>query len=556
MLRRIQIHDFAIIENLELELNAGMTVITGETGAGKSIVIEALDVALGDRADSKIVRHGAERCEVIVEFDLTHIHAAQAWLTQADLARDEACIIRRVINASDGRSRHYINGSLVNQQQLRELGRLLMHIHGQHQHQALIKRDEQRQLLDLYGGYADLLAEVAQAYAHWHQFRQQIDSIHISSHHEAEMSLLRYQVEELEQTYLTPEEIIQLQHDHKQQTNAELLLTQAQNVLSLLTDSAEANLLSLTNQVCHLLSQIQTLTPRLDNAVKLLTNITIELNESENEVRDFIENIDIDPAQLQQLEQRLNIVYQLARKHKINLEQLPDYFTNLKHRLAQLENSQVNLDQLIEAENMAKQHFHLIAQKLYQHRVTAANQLNQFVSDNMQQLGMPGGKFMIKIVHQTEHLPTSHGLDIIEFLVSANPGQPLQPLNKVASGGELSRISLAIQVITAQAVATPTLVFDEVDVGIGGGTAEIVGKVLRQLGQHAQVLCITHLPQVAAQGHHHLLIHKEVIEDQTHSHVTFLDSAARITELARMLGGVKINQHSLAHAQSMLEEVV
>lgn len=553
MLQRIQIHDLAIIENLELELQAGMTVITGETGAGKSIVIDALDFALGDRADSKIVRHGSERCEVIVEFDLTRIPTVNTWLTTNDLNKENTCIIRRVINAHDGRSRHYINGSLVSLNQLRELGRLLMHIHGQHQHQALVKRDEQRLLLDLYADHPDLLSEVQQAHHNWQQIKQQIDDLQISVQQEAEIALLRYQVEELQQLNLTNADIVQLQQDHKQQANAELLVTQAQNVLSLLTDN-DGNLIALTQQAINLLNTMRNLSAKVDNAANLLANIAIELTEVENEIHDFLDHMEINPQQLQDMEQKLNTLYQFSRKHKVTLEQLPDYFVQLKTRLSTLENAQLHINQLSEQEALAKQYYQLAAEKLSQSRQRAATKLNQLVTHNMHQLGMPGGKFMLEIIHQSEHLPTTHGLDKIEFLVSANPGQPLQPLAKIASGGELSRISLALQVITAQAVTTPTLVFDEVDVGISGGQAEIVGKVLRELGQHAQVLCITHLPQVATQGHYHLLIHKEVTDGVTHAHVNFLDHAGRVKEVARMLGGIKITQTSLDHAHAMLKE--
>ncbi|MFN7096417.1 MAG: DNA repair protein RecN [Gammaproteobacteria bacterium] len=555
MLRRIQIRDLAIIENLELPLASGMTVITGETGAGKSIMIDALDIALGERADSKLVRHGAERCEVTLEFDITTISIAQAWLSEHDLLTANDCLIRRIIS-NDGRSRNYINGSLVTLQQLRELGAHLVHIHGQHQHQALVKRDEQRLLLDLYAHHASLLHAVQEQYVAWRTVKKTIEEIESLQQQAAEITLLRYQVEELAQAELIDNEIDQLHLEHKQLANAELLLSQSQAVLAHLADDSEANISILTHQTLTLLNQMRELSPRLDNAYQLLNNTLIEITEAENEIRDFVDQVEMNPERLQQVEQRLNQLYHLARKHKIAPEQLNLHFNQLKSHLDKLENGQSQLHDLRQKEKIIMNSYQEVAATLHHSRQQAANQLNQLVTENMRQLGMPGGQFAIDITYQIDAAPTAHGLDKIEFLVSANPGQPLQSLAKVASGGELSRIGLAIQVITAQAVATPTLVFDEVDVGIGGGTAEIVGKLLRKLGEHAQVLCITHLPQVAAQGHHHLRIHKETENDRTHSHVTFLNHEARIEEVARMLGGVKITAHSLAHAQEMLSDAI
>lgn len=554
MLRRIQIRDLAIIENLELALEAGMTVITGETGAGKSIVIDALDIALGDRADSKIVRHGAERCEVILEFDVTNIPTACAWLIAADLVAENSCLIRRIIN-SDGRSRNYINGSLVTLQQLRDLGDKLVHVHGQHQHQALVKRDEQRQLLDLYAGHSTLLNSLYEHYSAWREIKKAIEQIQALQQQEAELTLLRYQVEELAQVELIPDEIEQLHQEYKQLANAELLLNQSQAVLAVLADDDEANISTLTHQTLNLLQNMKGISPRLEIATSLIDNALIQLNEAENEIRDFVDQVEINPERLQLVEQRLNQLHQLARKHKVAPEQLTDYFLELQTRLDNLENGQTQLNDLIYQEKEILRAYYLAAEKLHINRQQAAKKLNQLVTNNMRQLGMPGGEFAIEVTHLPDAAPTAHGIDKIEFLVSANPGQPLQSLAKVASGGELSRISLAIQVITAQAVATPSLVFDEVDVGIGGATAEIVGKLLRKLGSHAQVLCITHLPQVAAQGHHHLRIQKQTVDGNTSSQVIFLDNQSRIEEIARMLGGIKITPQSLAHAEEILNNV-
>ncbi|NNM58432.1 MAG: DNA repair protein RecN [Legionellales bacterium] len=553
MLQRIQIRDLAIIDNLELELATGMTVITGETGAGKSIVIDALDIALGERIDSKIVRASAERCEVILEFDITQTPAAENFLRETDLYAGESCLIRRIINASDGRSRNYVNGTLVTLQQLRELGSHLVHVHGQHEHRSLVKRDEQRELLDLYAGHTDLLLDVKTHYLKWRDIQKAIQELLALQDKEAEITLLSYQVEELEHVQLIPQESEQLHLEHRELANAEQLLEQSRQVLSLLSDDETSNISTLTNHATTLLSQMKDLSPKLENACQLLANALIEITEAENEVREFALQIELNPARLQEIDTRLNQLHQLARKHKISVEELPDYFLELKNKLDNLTHSQTKLASLHHEEQEALVKYHITADKLHKNRVDAAKRLNQQVTANMQILGMTGGEFCISINKQTNALPTAHGTDKVEFLVKTNPGQTLQPMANIASGGELSRISLAIQVITAQAVDTPTLVFDEVDVGIGGGIAEIVGKLLRRLGAHAQILCITHLPQVAAQGHHHLRIHKETQKGETRSHVTSLTPDLRIEELARMLGGIKITQQSLAHAKEMLD---
>jgi DNA repair protein RecN (Recombination protein N) len=558
MLKRIQIKDFAIIDNLVLELQAGMTVITGETGAGKSIVIDALDIALGERADSKMVRHGAEKCEIVIEFDIQHIPAAQLWLRETELANDEPiCLIRRVLAGHDGRSRNFINGTQVTLQQLRELGGLLVHIHGQHQHQALVKREEQRTLLDQYANHTALLTEINTIYQEWRQIRKEIDALQPDNQqHEAQLALIRYQVEELEQLDLQPNELEQLHAEQKQLANAEHLLSQSQAVLDLLAENNEANITALANHAQQQLEQLKLLSPRLENAAALLNNALIEITEAENELRDFFDSVDINPERLQEVEHRLAQIHTMARKHKIAPERLAEFCAELQTQLAYLKNSAGRLEILHAQENKVIQQYQQIAKQLHHSRLQAATQLSQLVIDNMRKLGMPGGRFAIDIAAQPEQVPTPYGYDRIEFTVSANPGQPLQALAKVASGGELSRISLAIQVITAQADATPTLVFDEVDVGIGGPTAEIVGSLLRKLGQQAQVLCITHLPQVAAQGHHHLQIRKETVGETTHSYVDFLNDDARVTEIARMLGGVKLTPQSLAHAKEMLTDAV
>lgn len=549
MLRAIHIKDFAIIENLNLELEPGMTVITGETGAGKSIVIDALDIALGDKANSQWIRHGAERCEINIEFDITYIPKARTWLANNDLDNDNECIIRRLLSV-EGRGRNYINGSPVNLSQLRELGSLLVNIHGQHQHQALVKLNEQRELLDNYAGDDELLQKVRQTYNAYKKIQNKIDALTEQTNTgDSQKILLEYQLNELDALALEDDELDSLHVEHRQLANAEQLIKTCHQALEHISEGEEYNATSLMNAATHAIDDCKALDYRLNNACELVNNAIINLEEAEGELKHYLEQIDLNPERLQVVDQRLSQIHELARKHKIAPENILQHHESLTEQYILLSNASERLIELEQEQKVLWQEFIVLAEELSQLRKDKAEDLNDFITESMQNLGMQGGVFAIDI---TEAEPSQFGIDKVAFYVTANPGQPLQPLSKVASGGELSRIGLAIQVITAKADATPTLVFDEVDVGIGGHTAAIVGELLRQLGETAQVICITHLPQVASYGHHHLKIAKESDGVQTHSDVRFLNKKERTQEIARMLGGVKVTEQTLAHAAEML----
>lgn len=549
MLHAIHIKDFAIIKNLSLDLESGMTVITGETGAGKSIVIDALDIALGEKADNQFIRHGAERCEVIIEFDISHIVLAQQWLTDNALASGNDCIIRRLL-PKDGRSRNYINGCPVTLAQLKELGRLLVHVHGQHQHQALVKLNEQRTLLDNYANHHSLVDTVKTAFNAYQKILTEIEQLQQLQQADAQTTLLEYQLNELEILALEDDEIDKLHVEHRQLANAEQLIQSCQQALNFLSEDEQYSAMTAINTAIHTIDDCKALDYRLNNACELVNNAMINIEEAANELRHYLAQLELNPERLQFVEQRLSQIYDLARKHKVAPEKLTEHYHLLAEQFDSMQNATERLINLNKQKEIAWQEFLSFAEQLSKSRKQKAEILNDYITQSMQTLGMQNGVFAIDI---SAAEPNPYGIDKIEFYVTANPGQPLQPLSKVASGGELSRISLAIQVITARADATPTLVFDEVDVGIGGSTAAIVGQLLRQLGETAQVLCITHLPQVAAQGHHHLKIAKQTDGTQTHSNVWFLSQEERTHEIARMLGGIKVTEQTLLHAREMLE---
>jgi len=549
MLREIHIKNFAIIDNLDLELKSGMTVITGETGAGKSIVIDALDIALGDRADSKMIRHGCDKCEITLVFDVSHIEQAKAWLTHQEFFMEEnECCIRRV-TSKEGRSRSYINGSVVTLQQLKELGELLVHVHGQHEHHALLKREQQRLLLDQYMKEPGALQEVGSLYHEWKALQQEIEFLEQhTGQEEAKTTLLKYQVEELRQFHLTDNEFETLHKEHEQLANGETILKTCEHALHLLDESPEGSVQSLLHHVMAQLHQckVSCFQP-LDT---LLNNALIEVTEAISQLKQIHHSVDINHERLHWIDTRLSQLYDMARKHKVKPQELYEHQKTLEKTLEALLHADEKRLAAQKKQQAVFVEYEKAALLLSQKRQQAATTLSECVDAHLSTLGMPHGHF--EIAFSKHSTPTPVGMDVIDFMVRTNPGQPLQLLHKIASGGELSRMSLAIQVITAQSQTTPTLVFDEVDVGIGGGTAEIVGQLLKSLGQHAQILCITHLPQVAAQGHEHLKIHKADFENGTVSTLSWLSHEERIQELARMLGGIKITPQTLAHAEEML----
>ncbi|MHA6480106.1 DNA repair protein RecN [Stutzerimonas sp. KH-1] len=552
MLVHLSVHNYAIVEHLDLELKRGMSVISGETGAGKSIMLDALGLTLGDRADSSVVRIGADKADILASFDLDDIPDARAWLAERDMDSEGPCILRRVITA-EGRSRGYINGTPCPQGDLKALGELLIDIHSQHEHQSLLKGDTHRRLLDEYSGSQELARQVQLAAQRWRQTRQTLERLSNSSDEQrARHQLLSYQLEELENLALGEHELEQLEQEHKNLANAEQLLGACRQVMELCSESDAGNVLSVLTSSLQRLTAFQNQPQALSEAVNLLASAQIQVEEAIGELNRFVDHFDADPERQQMLEERLDTIYTLARKHRIQPSELPNLHQQLLEELEGLNADDEAVERLGEELAAYARHYEEKAGELSRNRQAAAEELASAVEAEIQRLGMPGGRFSVQLKPAAEGEYTPYGLEQVEFLVSANPGQPLRPLAKVASGGELSRISLAIQVITAQTSRVPTLVFDEVDVGIGGPTAEIVGQLLRRLGERGQVLTVTHLPQVAAQGHHHLFVHKARGNDETRTAVAELDQAGRVEEIARMLGGVDLTEQSLAHARQMV----
>ncbi|WP_252272798.1 DNA repair protein RecN [Pseudomonas subflava] len=552
MLVHLSIHNYAIVEHLDLELERGMSVITGETGAGKSIMLDALGLALGDRADSGVVRPGADKADILASFDLEDIAEARAWLAERDLDNDGPCILRRVIT-SEGRSRGYINGAPCPLGDLKALGELLIDIHSQHEHQSLLKPDTHRRLLDEYAGSQELARQVQLAAQRWRQTRQELQRLSSTGDEQrARHQLLSYQLEELENLALGDNELEQLEQDHKTLSSAEQLLGACRQVLELCSESDAGNVLSALTASLNRLSGFTSQPSALGEATNLLASAQIQVEEAVGELNRFVDHFDADPQRQQQIEERLDAIYSLARKHRVQPFELAELQQRLLEELESLNADDEAVERLGEELAAYARHYQEKAAELSTLRHQAAERLASAVQVEMQDLGMPGGRFNIELSTAGSDEPQPHGLEQVEFLVSANPGQPIKSLAKVASGGELSRISLAIQVITAQTSRVPTLVFDEVDVGIGGPTAEVVGQLLRRLGERGQVLTVTHLPQVAAQGHQHLFVHKARGKDSTQTAVANLTPEGRIEEIARMLGGVDLTEESLAHARKMV----
>jgi DNA repair protein RecN (Recombination protein N) len=552
MLVHLSIHNYAIVEHLDLELDRGMSVITGETGAGKSIMLDALGLTLGDRADSGVVRPGADKADILATFDISDIPEARDWLQERDLENEGPCILRRVITA-EGRSRAYINGTPCPQGDLKALGELLIDIHSQHEHQSLLKTDTHRRLLDAYASATDLARQVQLAAQRWRQTRQELERLANSGDEQrAKHQLLSYQLEELEGLSLGENELELLEQEHTTLTNAESLLGICRQVVELCSESDSGNALNALTASLNRLTSVNNSPDALNEATNLLSSAQIQVEEAVGEINRFLDRFEADPARLQQIEERLDTIYTLARKHRVQPMEVPALHQKLLDEIETLNANDEAIERLEHELGSYARHYQEKARELSDLRHRAAPELAHAVEHEIQRLGMPGGRFNIELHKNVDRELSPNGLEQVELLVSANPGQPLKALAKVASGGELSRISLAIQVITAQTSRIPTLVFDEVDVGIGGPTAEIVGQLLRRLGERGQVMTVTHLPQVAAQGHQHLFVHKVRDEDATRTAVSKLSKGERVEEVARMLGGIDLTKESLAHAKKMV----
>ncbi len=549
MLLHLSVRDFVIVDRAELDFERGFTVLSGETGAGKSMLVDALGLVLGDRAEASVVRAGRERAEIAAQFDIRALPALTQWLAENDLAGDAGqCLLRRVVDAG-GRSRAFINGHAATLQQLKEVGEQLVDIHGQHAHQSLLKPAAQRALLDAYGGLEELAEQVGEAWRDWQAIKHQRERMeHDSAQLARERDALECRVRELDALQFNAEEWAELQAEHSRLAHAAHLIEGARAGVELLSESDRSLLSELAALVARV-NQLRAYDPALGEVLEMLEPAEIQLREAAYALNRYLQRLDLDPARLAECERRLEAIHDAARKFRVVPERLPEVLASARARLAELADVG-DPEALARREAEAAARFHAQARRLSSGRAQAAGELSRKVTETLQDLAMAGGVFEVTLPALPEG--ASFGLESVEFRVAAHGGASPQPLAKVASGGELSRISLAIEVAALDATAVPTLIFDEVDVGIGGGVAEIVGGLLKHLGRERQVLCITHLPQVAAQGEHHLRVSKQTVGGTTVSRIEALDPAARVEEIARMLGGVAITPTTRRHAREML----
>lgn len=552
MLTDLHIRNLAIVTDLHLECERGMTAITGETGAGKSILIDALSLALGERADSSLVRPGTARAEITLQFDLLPLAHVKTWLLEQELAQGEECIIRRTINA-DGRSRAFINDQPVTLVQMRQLGGFLLDIHGQHAYHSLLNPDTHITMLDNFAGHTTLLSSVRDTYTKWHKTDLQLKQLQRSTEErQSRLELLQFQLEELSGLALDQQPWEQVVNEHQQLANAEQLALQASQVLEYLSSEQEANALTLLQQASLSLEKISAVFTDTKGIAELLKNAHIQAQEASHDLQQFVEKIVIDPRRLAELDQRLSLMHTVARKHRCAPEQLAEHYASLQKEhdtLLHADENQEALKTLLT--ELAKEYTHW-AEQLTASRQQFANTLSKSVTGQLPKLALPHAIFSVSLKEKEGF--SALGQESAEFIVQTNPGHPAQPLAKIASGGELSRISLAIQVVTAQTSPTPVLVFDEVDVGISGGTASMVGQLLKQLSEHAQILCVTHQPQVAVYSDQHWFVKKVVKDDHTATQIVSLAENERIHEIARLLGGITITEQTMAHAKELLQQ--
>ena len=550
MLSHIRIRNFAIIDHLDLDFKNKLTTLTGETGAGKSILLGALGLLLGDRADSDSVRTGSSKAEISAEFDITHLPHVNDWLNNKELDAEGDCLLRRRLGV-DGRSRAFINGSPVPLQDMKQLGEMLVDIHGQHEHQSLMKPDMQRQLLDDFAQHSKELENIKTVFTDWNSKKEKLKSLQLSYKDKNDrLDLLRYQVKELEELDLLKGETEHLQQEHQTLANADQLSDDAASTLNVLYDADESSIHLLLSQQVKKIEDMLSTDDTLSPAHEMLCEAMVQIEESASLIRDYNDNLNGNPERFEEVETRLGIIHDLSRKHHLDPDQLIELVSTLSLELNDLDNADGNLSQLDSDVETLENKYTDLSKKLSQSRLKTAKILNKEISASMQTLGMTGGKFEIQLSKTSK--ATQFGVDQIEYRVSTNTGQSFKALAKTASGGELARISLAIQMITAQQGRIPTLIFDEVDSGVGGGIAEIVGKHLRQLGESRQVFCITHLPQVASQAHHHMQVYKHSDNKETRTEIIPLEMEQRIDEISRMLGGVEITPQTVEHAKDML----
>ena len=555
MLTQLYIKNFTIIDEAVIDFHQGLTVLTGETGAGKSILIDALQLLLGDRAEISLIKNERDRCEISAIFEVPDHSSAQVWLKDQAMDEGQTCLIRRVISR-DAPSRNSINGRPCTLQAIRELSDFLIHIHGQNQHQQLLKNDYQRTLLDDYAQHVDLCQKVRHCYQKWqkaYDFLAEIES-NASAH---QQDFLAFQINELNILNVEPDELKQLDTEHKRLAHAEQWIATYEQTLQLLSEQDDSVLYELNK------AQLSLKNLPVQSAISaLLEEASIQVEEAARQIRDGLKKSEVNPERLAWLEKRLTAIHDMARKYKVNPEELCARHQQLLAQYQQIEKSAEKINTLKQQITQLTDEYTICAEKLTQSRQKAAQRFSKAITAQINTLGMPVGHIDIQLIaRQTSKTPLTstqeiggiHGHERIEFLVATNPQQTPAPLNKVVSGGELSRIALAIQVVAAQTATLPTLIFDEVDVGIGGGVAETVGLQLKQLGKHAQVICVTHLPQVAALGHQHLRVEKQHLDNVVKTGIHVLSVEEKIQEIARMLGGVKLTDKTLAHAQEMVK---
>ncbi|MCP3673586.1 MAG: DNA repair protein RecN [Gammaproteobacteria bacterium] len=555
MLTTIQIDNFAIIDHLEVDFKAGMTVLTGETGAGKSIIIDALSLVLGSRTDASVVRNGSKRADITAIFNIDNLPNVEEWLSEQELDEEGDCFLRRVIN-KEGRSKGFINGHSATLAMMKSLGEQLVDIHGQHAHQALLRAGMQSKMLNNFANLGKFQTNVRNQWHFWKKLEDELAQLQQSEKERHDrLELIEYQVSELDNFGISADEILNIDDEFNRLANINQLIEETQEQLHLLYQNDQNSAFELVSQAASKIEELSELDKALTPAGEMLHAASIQIQEATEELRHYQDKVEQDPEKLHQLDQRLSLLHELARKHRTDVKVLPELHIRLHEELQKLKNSTERHGNLEEDVANAKNVYLKAAKTLSKHHHKAALTLNKSITDYLAKLGMSGGQFAVDFEALPDERYNSEGIEKISFLVTANPGQPLQPLSKVASGGELSRISLAIQVVTVTDSSIPCLIFDEVDVGIGGGTAEVVGNLLNNIASKAQVLCVTHQAQVASKGNQHYRVVKSSEDETTSTFIEDLKTEQRSEEIARMIGGIEITEQTRKHAKEMLQKV-
>ena len=553
MLFQLSIKNYVTVDRLDIDFRSGMTSITGETGAGKSIILGALGLAIGDRAERAVVRKGAEKTEIFAEFNTTKLDMAKKWMEIKDLAPDNSgtCILRRIVT-SDGRSKGYINGIAVTMSNLRDLGEMLIDIHNQHEHQSLMQKSTHQRLLDEFCLENTLREKLLFTWKQWHKnFKDMEELRQQSGENSAQTQLLNYQLSELKELDIKENEVEELEREFKKLNNADGIMSAVTQALSISQGDESNDVLALIQSASTALDEIATKPDEISDVIKLLESAKIQIEESVSDLRSFREGFEADPERLNQINGRLSELHSVSRKHKINPNELSTLIKDLELQLNRFEKPDEELTRLAARDKLLRKEYKVIAKIVSEKRMEGGNKLAKEINSQLLSLGMPHAKLEILLTIKNDEEPNEGGQESVEFVVSTNPGHSAESLNKIASGGELSRISLAIQVSTAQTSQIPSLVFDEVDVGIGGGIAKLVGDLMRALGEKTQILCVTHQAQVASQSHNHLFVSKVNRGNSASTQIEELSGESAVKEIARMLGGDNFSDESLAHAKQM-----